>query len=431
VIIGTGIAGLAAAEAIRARDAAAEITMIGAEAHPFYSRPGLAYLLAGTSTEKQLFIRSREELHALRLDRRTDTVAAIDLARREVALASGARLGWDRLLLATGAAAIAPEFPGGGLDGVVKLDLLDDVRGLIDRAGAAKRAVVVGGGPTAIELAEGLTARGVEVHYLLRGPRFWAHVLDPVESQLVEDALVAQGITLHHQTQIARVVEHRGKVAWVETSAGDTIKCELVAVAIGVRPRLELARAAGLAIGRGITVDHRFQTSAPDVYAAGDVAEVRDPDTGAGVIDSLWSTALAHGAIAGTAMAGAPAGYRRPPSLNVTRLGHITITIIGEVGQPDADDDLVTIARGDSLSWRLRPRAWTLTGDDPARRIRVVVGPRHLLGALVMNDPTAARALTRLVRNRTDLTSLRPALDKDPGGALAALIQLGEHAPRT
>ncbi|MCE9573942.1 MAG: FAD-dependent oxidoreductase [Deltaproteobacteria bacterium] len=428
VIVGSGAAGLAAAEAIRARDGVAEIVMVGREPHAFYSRPGLAYLLAGTVPDKQVFIRGRDEIAALRLDRRTDDARQLDLARRELHLAGGAVVPWDRLLLATGAAAIPPSFPGAELDGVVKLDDLDDVRNLIARAGGAKRAVVIGGGPTAIELAEGLRARGVEVHYLLRGARFWAHVLDPVESQQVEDALVAHGIALHHQTQVARVVGHRGKVAWVETTAGDTIKCDLVAVAIGVAPRLELARQAGLSIGRGVRVDHRFQTSAEHVYAAGDVAEVRDPDTGEGVVDSLWSTALAHGAIAGTAMTGAPAGYRRPPSLNVTRLGAITITIIGAVGQPDADDDLVTIARGDSLSWRARPTAWTLTGDDPARRVRVVVGPRHLVGALVMNDPAAARALTRLVRHRVDLSALRAALDADPPGALARLIELGAAA---
>lgn len=426
VFVGTGIAALSAAEAVRRRDPHAELIMLGREPHPFYSRPGLAYLLTGSIPERQLHLRSADELSQLGLDRRVAEVTAIDVARREVHVAGAAPIGYDRLLLAVGAAAIPPDFPGGDLDGVVQLDQLDQTRDIIARADKARAAVVVGGGPTALELAEGLAARDVEVHYFLRGARYWSSVLDAEESRRVENAVSEQGIILHHQTKVARAVgDDRGTLDWVETEAGDTVSCQLLAVAIGVRPRLELARAAGLAVGRGIRVDERFETSVPGVFAAGDCAEVADPVTGRGAVDSLWSTALAAGAIAGTAMAGAPAGYRRPPSLNVTRLGHITTTIIGAVGGRDGDGDLLTISRGDSLSWRVQPSAWSLTGDDPGRRIRVMVGPDTLLGAVVMNDPAAARALTRLVRQRTPLGPLRDALEADPGSALTKLIALG------
>ncbi len=428
VFIGTGIAALSAAEAVRRRDPNAELIMLGREPHPFYSRPGLAYLLTGSIPERQLHLRTDAELSALRLDRRVADVTAIDVVRREVHVAGAAPIAYDRLLLAVGAEAIAPDFPGGDLDGVVQLDQLDQTRDIIARADKARAAVVVGGGPTALELAEGLAARDVDVHYFLRGARYWSSVLDVEESRRVEDAVSEQGIVLHHRTRVARAVGDRGKLAWVETEAGDTIRCQMLAVAIGVRPRLELARAAGLAVGRGIRVDQRFETSVPGVFAAGDCAEISDPVTGQGVVDSLWSTALAAGAIAGTAMVGAPAGFRRPPSLNVTRLGHITTTIIGAVGSrdDDGDHDLLTIARGDSLSWRVQPSAWTLTGDDPGRRIRVMVGADTLLGAVVMNDPAAARALTRLVRQRIPLGPLRAGLEADPGSALAKLIALGE-----
>ncbi len=244
VIVGGGIAGLSAAEALRAVDSGADITLIGAESHPFYSRPGLAYLLAGEVPERQLTLRSAPELRELALDRVVDQVTAIDTAAHTVTLAHHEPLGWDRLLIATGAAAVAPDFPGAELDGVVQLGSLGDARRIIELSRGASAAVVVGGGPTAVELAEGLAARGLHVHYLLRGGRYFADVLDVVESRLVEEALQRQGIELHHHTRIGRVLGKAGRVSAVETATGAILPCRLVAVATGVRPRLEMARAA-------------------------------------------------------------------------------------------------------------------------------------------------------------------------------------------
>ena len=430
VVIGTGIAGLSAVETLRRRDPSAEIVMIGAEPHRAYSRPGLAYLLAGTIPEKLLFLRGDDDLDGI--DLRVDRVTHVDPAAHAVTLASGGALGYDRLLLATGATAIPPDFAGGELDGVVQLDGLDDARAIVARAKKARAAVVVGGGPTAIELAEGLRARGLDVHYLLRGPRYWASVLDPAESQAVEDAIEREGIHLHPRTRVARAVGDRGRVVAVETDAGDTIACDMIAVAIGVRPRLELARAAGLAIDRGVLCDEYLRTSAPDVFAAGDVAQIRDPETGGAHLDVLWSSALTSGRAAARSMAGTWKPYRRPPPLNVTRLGGVIVTVIGEVGPPpgaDPDDDLLTIARGDSEAWRARPPAWTVEHHRDACRIRVVVGADRVIGAIIMGDPGASRALTRLVQHGIDIRAIRPAMERDPAVAIDALIELGEDAP--
>jgi len=420
VIVGSGIAGLSAAETIRARVPDAAITMVSEETHNFYSRPGLAYLLRGDIPEKQLFIRTREDLHRLRLQRIHSRVEQLLCDRQELVLSGGKRLRYDRLLLATGALAAPPPFPGGNLAGVVKLDGLDDARGILRLARRGRPAVVVGGGITALELAEGLCARGMRVHYFLRGSRYWADVLDEAESPIILDRLRHEGVTIHAHTQVKKVLGARGAVTGVETQAGETIPCQVLAVAIGVKPRADLARQAGLAVDKGVLVNSYLETSRAGVYAAGDVAQV-----GTTPLDVLWPTALAQGRVAGANMSGAKVAYIKGAACNVTMLTGLRITIIGTVGiknnEARKDEDLVAITRGDSESWRVAPRAWVVRDNDDVNRIRLFVGERKIVGALVMGDQSWSRPLQRLIGEEVDITPVRPAL----GGA-DALTRLAD-----
>src|SRR5262249_20138622 len=156
---------------------------------------------------------------------------------------------------------VPPPFPGGDLAGVVKLDGLDDTKHILKLARRKKPAVVVGGGITALELAEGLCARGMQVHYFLRGDRYWADVLDETESRIVMDRLGTEGVVLHTNTQVKQAVGRNGQVTAVETQAGEMVPCDVLAVAIGVKPRVDLAKQAGLTVDKGIVVDAYLQTS--------------------------------------------------------------------------------------------------------------------------------------------------------------------------
>jgi len=340
--------------------------------------------------------------------------------RHQVSLANGKILRYDRLLLATGSTAVPADFPGHDLAGVVKLDDLDDARRILKLAGRKKTAVVIGGGITALELVEGLRSRGAKVHYLLRGERYWANVLDEIESQLVADRLRDEGVVLHTHTQVKQAVGKRGQLAGVETEGGEKIGCHILAVAIGVRPRLELARSAGFQIERGIVVDEYLRTSAPDVYAAGDVAQVTDPRSGRSTLDVLWSTALAQGRAAGQNMAGAQVPYVKAVPMNVTQLAGLVTTIIGAVGS-GRDADLVTISRGDSESWRLLPQAWVVSDQHEVNRVRLLLDERRIVGAVVMGDQVWARPLHQLIAAQADITPIRAALLSEPAAALAHL----------
>ena len=427
VIVGNGPAGLTAAETIRRNDPTGEIRIVGSEVHRFYSRPGLAYLLTGSIPEERLFSRPDTVYEQAGIQRSVATVRGIEPREHRIHLADRRTMVYDRLLLAVGARAARPSTLGIDLDGVVTLDNLDDARRILRLARRAKRACVVGGGITAIELAEGLAAQRVETHYLMRGDRYWASVLSPHESALVEERLGHDGIRIHHGMELARVVGHKGRVVAVETQTGAVLPCELLAVAIGVQPRTEVAAEAGLETGRGIWTDDTFQTSEPDIFAAGDAAEVLDPATGKRALDSLWSVAIEQGRAAGDNLSGVGRPYQRPAPFNVTKIGGVTTTLIGAVGSGGREGDLVTIARGDSNAWREQLDSFAVVADAGADHVRLVLGEDRIVGAVVMGDQALSRPLQRLIRERVDIGGVRDRLIERPAQLRPELEALAER----
>jgi NAD(P)H-nitrite reductase large subunit len=409
VIIGSGVAGLAAIEAIRSMDASGEVVLIGDDPYGFYSRPGLAYYLSGELHDKALFPRSPEDLRKLNFRYVNKRVTKIRRAEHTLEMSDPAAIAYDRLLIAVGAHALPLEVPGADLEGVVKLDHMADAKRILQQARRGRTAVVVGGGITALELVEGLRARGMKVHYLLRGDRYWSNVLDEQESRIVETRLRQAGVTLHHHAEVIEVTGIKGKASGVRLLNGQTLKCDLVAYAIGIRPRVELAKQAGLAIDRGILVNEYLQTNDPDIFAAGDVAQAYDPLSGRSVLDSLWTPARQQGYTAGLNMAGRQTAYLKSPPFNVTRLAGLTTTIIGTVGR-GRDDDLVGIARGDSETWRQLPDSMVAQTGFEVNRLRLLVGPTTLLGAIVMGDQKLSLPLEKMISGNMDISPIREKL---------------------
>ena len=238
VVIGTGVAGMSAIEAIRSINGENEIVMVGDDPHGYYSRPGLAYYLTGELHDKALYPRTAADYKRLNFHFVQAHVRSIQKELHTLELENQNPLFYDKLLLAVGAQAVPLKVPGANLDGVLKLDHLEDARRILKAAHRGRAAVVVGGGITALELAEGLLARGMRVRYLLRGDRYWSNVLDPQESRIVEVRLQEEGVTLHHHAEIAEVLGKKGHVHAVRLSDGQILKCDLLAYAIGIQPRL-------------------------------------------------------------------------------------------------------------------------------------------------------------------------------------------------
>ena len=420
VVIGSGIAAISAAEAIRSADPGARVTMISAEPYPFYSRPALPRLLAGETSEALLSIRSAKQIEALALERLVTHVRAIDPGRHLVTVTDGRTLAYDRLLIATGAETIPLGLPGASLRGVVQLDGARDASRMLELARGGRAAVVVGGGSTALEIAEGLHARGLVTHYLMRGVRYWQRVLDVVESEVVERRLAAEGVQLHRNTSLSRAVGVDGRLVAVETTGGVRIECDVLGVSSGVRPRADLAMAAGIRVDRGVLTDEYLQTSAQDIFAAGDVAQVPDEPGGRATLDTLWASAEVQGKSAGQNMTGAKARHVKHAAVNVTRLAGIATTIAGAVGGA-TDPDLLTLTRGQSERWDADDGATAVAGHSGDDRLRLVLRDGVVIGVVAMGVELVERPLTRLIGRRVDVATVCAAREAAPNVALEIL----------
>lgn len=419
VIVGTGVTGVTALNTLRTNDPSAEISMVGDDPHGFYSRPGIAYYLNGEIPENQLPIFSKKDWKPLNVHFVKGVASRLDLRNHLLEIDSSSVLKYDRLLIASGSTAVTLTIPGAGLKGVVKLDDFEDTRHIISLARHANCAVVVGGGIIAVELVEGLMARGLKVHYFLRGDRYWPNVLDEKESRLLEHRLAEDGVILHYQTEAAEVLGKRGKVVGVRTTKGETIRCQVVAVGIGVKPRMELAKSAGLATDRGILTDETLQTSSPDVFAAGDVSQVHDPQSGKSIVDTLWHPALDKGKVAAINMTGKRSTYVRTLTTNVLRLAGVLTSIIGAVGS-GVDDDLVSVARGSSETWHELPNTISLESNGDVNHVRLMIGEKNLVGAIVMGDQKLSDPIQELISSKVDISSIRNLLI--PGAPLGQII---------
>ena len=418
-IVGTGVASIAAIEAIRSVDATGAITMIGDDPQGYYSRPGLAYYLSGEVNDKQLFPQIAAEFRKFQVRSIKGHVTRIRPASHQIEVENGSLLEYNSLLLATGARATPLTVPGAKLPEVVKLDHMGDARKILKLARRGKTAVVVGGGITALEIVEGLMSRGTKVHYLLRADRYWSNVLDKGESNLVEERLKSEGVEVHHHAEL-KEIQGRDHVEAVHLKDGKVLRCDIVAYAIGIVPRLELAQQAGVAVERGILADQFMRTNVPDIYTAGDAAQVYDPRSGHSILDSLWSTARDQGWAAGLNMAGKETAYNKTISTNVTRLAGLTTTIIGAVGR-GRDEDVMGIARGDSESWRELGDALAVQTAFDVNHVRLLVGERTLLGAVVMGDQQLSHPLEKMIDGEVDISPIRTQL-LSGGDGMAAII---------
>lgn len=302
VIVGGGAAGFATAEMLRRERFAGEIVMLSSEAAAPVDRPNLSKdYLAGSAQEDWIPLRPDDFYRDMKIDLRLGVeVTSIDVTGHAVVLKDGARLPYDRLLLATGAEPNRLSVPGADRPNVHVLRTLRDSNAIISNAKGARRAVVIGASFIGLEAAASLRARDIEVHVV--GPEKvpMERVLGSEMGQFVRSLHEEHGVIFHLEEGV-NAIDERGVVL----RSGEVIAADLIVCGIGVRPRIALAEKAGLAIDRGVVVDRYLQTSAPGIYATGDIARWPDPHSGENIRVEHWVVAERQGQVAARNMLGA------------------------------------------------------------------------------------------------------------------------------
>jgi NAD(P)H-nitrite reductase large subunit len=414
LIVGNGAAGLSAAEVIRRRDDRGRITIITNEPYLFYSRPGIAYFILGQVSAKQIISRTEAFYREHRLDLRQGTVTGLDLSQQIAYLDGTEPMEYDVLLLATGSTAVPAPFPGADLDGVLTLDSLDDAKRVIAYGRRAKTAVVVGGGITAMELSEGLCHQKARTYLLQRGDRIWPRLFDEREAALIEQAAQHEGVRLRYQDEIEEIVGRRGKVCGVRLKSGDQLSCQVVGVAIGVRPNRQLVAGQPVAQDKGVLVNSYMQSSVPTLFAAGDLAQVHDRWTEQHHLDVLWPSAINEGRAAGYNMVEMAKGrplryeYQKGSPFNAALLYGVHLTVIGQVGNASREQaDLSYQSRGSSNVWTAPfsssyRSAWDRQGTQS---LRIVMNNGRIVGALLIGNQELADPLRHLIETEADLSA--------------------------
>jgi NADPH-dependent 2,4-dienoyl-CoA reductase/sulfur reductase-like enzyme len=302
VVVGNGIAGITAVETLRAEDDSADIGVISDNHLPLYNRPMLKDFLAGRVSEDKLWMRSKSCYQDQLVHFFSGRVINIEVDQHQIHLQNGQQIGYNRLLLATGAQARQLSCPGVNLVGVTTLRTVDDYKKVLNYLGYVRRVVVIGSGPLALESAEVLFQKGYQVTHLLRYSTLWPEVLDKTASDIVLQQEWRDGVDVRFEEDIAEIVGRSGHVTGVMTRKGALIPCEMVVVAIGIEPELDYLQKSAIAFGRGVKVDSSMRTNVPDIYAAGDVAGVTNVATGQTDVIGHWYAALQQGRAAAYSM---------------------------------------------------------------------------------------------------------------------------------
>lgn len=389
VIIGNGAAGMTAADEIRRMSASCSVDIVAREKHQFYNRMGIARLLYGRTAMAGMALHASDWAEKKNVTIWLNTAAtSIDRVAHEVTLGTGEKLPYDRLILAQGGSALMPPLPGADLPGCFVLRDAEDAMAIRAwrQTHRCRRAVVVGGGVLGIEAADALRQLDLDVTILQRTSRLMDRQLDARGSAILQRYLEGLGMSVVTNARVERCYGER-RLAGVLFEDGNAVEADIMVACAGVQPNVEIARQAGLEVGRGVKVDATMRTSDPDIFAIGDVAELP------GSVSGLWAVSVAQGQVAAAALFGREVAPARPNTLVSLKMEGIDVKSYGLIEPGTADQEAIVDAGGDANVHRL-----------------LVVENGAVAGAIIVGPPGTGRVAVDLIERRPDLTPILPEL---------------------
>lgn len=389
VIIGNGAAGTYCAEQLRKDDAGCEILMVTDEPYTLYNRVSLPRYLRGVLLEQRVYVRDHAWHEKERIDLRRETkVTAVDFAGKTVTLDPGGEVPYDRLLIATGGRPNPLRVPGSdGAKHVYNFQYFDDAKAMVARIQESKVAVVLGGSFIGYELTEAFAHRGLETHWLMRGPWFLRKALDADGGQVVRLLAEDAHVHMHVEEGIAKL-EPKNGTSRVTGTADFTADADLVGVGLGLTMNIDVFRGAGIETNVGVVTNELLETNIPDVWAAGDVAEFYDVASQRHHRMGTWDNSLNHGRHVAKNMLGAKQPYVEVPTY-ASSMFNSNISVMGVTTEEEPEAEAIVEV---DLEGRNYKRLFFLKGEDGADR---------LVGAILIGKMKGRKRVLELISSRT------------------------------
>jgi len=405
VIVGAGPAGVVAAESLRRLQPEANITLVGDEHEPPYSRMALPYLLIKQVGESGTYLRKEvQHFSKLSIDLRQERVMEIDRERQELSLEAGGSLSYDKLLIATGSQPTSPPIPGIDLPGIYSCWTLEDGRNIAALAKPGTKILLMGAGFIGCIILEALAKSGASLTVVEMEDRMVPRMMNDTAGGMIKSWCEKQGVIVHTSTKVTGI-EKAGDGFTVTFSNGDSIAVDLIVSATGVKPNIDLLEGTGVETDYGILVNRNMQTNDPDIFAAGDVAQGRDFSTGEYSVQAIQPTATEHGQIAARNMAGHTGAIHR---------GSVNMNILDTIGLISSSFGLWMGTDGGEFG--------ELLNRDRYRYMNLQFDDDILVGATSLGLTENIGILRGLIQTKTRLGAWKDRLIQDPTRVMEAYL---------
>ncbi len=414
IIIGNSAAGIAAVEAIRKRDKESKVAVISDEDYSTYCRCLISYYLAGEVKEDKLAYRPvnfyKDNNIELLLNRK---VARVDAKKNRIILEDKSQLGYDALMIATGARPKFPELKGIKRTGVFGFRTIKDAQNISGLLPVTKTVCVLGGGLIGLKAAYALKKRNIDVKVLIKSRQVLSQLLDSEAAGFVQQRLESNGIEVLLGQDAAEIIGE-GDIKAVKLDSGKAIGCSMVVVGKGVSPNIELIKETQVQYNEGIIANNLLQTNIPNIYTGGDSCESFDITLGAHTINALWPVAVEQGKIAGANMSGDNLSYQGSVGMNSLEFFGLAVVSLG----------IYKIKDGDVVVEELKL-------NDVKQNLykKIILKDNIMVGAILVGDIRVSGVFLRLIRERIDVSPFKDKLLEENFGypTIKDFVKTKEH----